>query len=63
VESERSFPGGQALAEALDRVYRTNLFVFFKGSTRLMFRLRFVEKNQADYVLRVKQIFQKGCSL
>jgi len=54
-------PGGAILADALDRTYRTNLFVFFKGSGRLMFQLRFVDKSKADYVLKIKQVFRKDC--
>jgi len=61
-DSDR-WPSSRAIAEALDRSYRTNLFVFFKSSTRLMFRLRFVDKPDADYVLKIKQVFGKGCSL
>ncbi len=61
-ENEK-WPSSRSIAEALDRAYRTNLFVFFKSSTRLMFRLRFVDKAEADYVLRVKEVYRKGCSL
>lgn len=48
-------------ASELDRTFRTNLFVFFKGGSRLIFRLRFVEKDRADYVVRVRQSVKKGC--
>ncbi len=58
-----AYPSGKVIADALDRNFRTNLFVFFRGNRRLMFRLRFVEKAEADYVLRVKEIFAKGCAL
>ncbi len=56
-------PVGKAFSDALDRHYRTNLFVFLKSSSRLMFRLRLVEKSASDYVLRIKQVYRKGCSL
>ncbi len=62
-QNRETAPGGAVLADALDRAYRTNLFVFFKSSTRLMFRLRFVEKSAADYVLKVNQVYAKGCAL
>lgn len=48
-------------ASELDRTFRTNLFVFFKSGSRLIFRLRFVEKDRADYVLRIRQIVKRGC--
>jgi len=48
-------------AGELDRALRTNLFVFFKSGSRLIFRLRFVEKDRADYVLRIRQVVKKGC--
>jgi len=60
-ESE-SWPSSRAIAEALDRAYRTNLFVFFKSQNRLLFRLRFVDKSEADYVLRIRQVYRKGCN-
>lgn len=60
-ESE-AWPSSRAIAEALDRAYRTNLFVFFKSQNRLLFRLRFVDKSEADYVLRIRQVYRKGCN-
>jgi len=54
-------PSQNQVAAVLDKSLRTNLFVFFKNSTRLMFRLRFVEKDRADYVVRVRQTYKKGC--
>jgi hypothetical protein len=57
-----SWPSSKAIAEALDKAYQTNLFVFFKSQNRLLFRLRFVDKSAADYVLRIRQIYRKGCN-
>ena len=57
-----TWPSSRAIAEALDRAYRTNLFVFFKSQNRLLFRLRFVDKAEADYVLKIKQTYRKGCN-
>lgn len=51
------------VARLLDEYFRTNLFVFFKDSTRLIFRLRFTTKDQADYVVHVRQMFKEGCVL
>ncbi len=51
------------LASELDKSLKTNLFVFFDNNNQLMFQLRFVEKNKADYIVMVKQIFKKGCNL
>jgi hypothetical protein len=53
----------RALAALLDEYFKTNLFVFFKNSSRLIFRLRFSTKDEADYVVSVKQIFKEGCAL
>lgn len=52
-----------AQARALDGSFKTNLFVFFDNSNQLMFDLRFVEKEKADYILKVKQAFNGGCEL
>lgn len=49
------------LSQSLDKVFRTNLFVFFKNNQRLMFQLRFVPKANADYVLRIRPEFKGGC--
>jgi len=54
---------GAALAAGLDASYKTNLFVFFKNNNQLMFELRFVEKSKADYIVKIKQTFEKGCVL
>lgn len=48
---------------AVDRAFRTNLFVFFNNSRQLMFELRFVEKPKVDFVVRVQEVFKKGCPL
>lgn len=53
----------KGLASELDKSLKTNLFVFFDNSNQLMFQLRFVEKNKADYIVMVKQLFKKGCGL
>lgn len=53
----------KTIARKLDEYFRTNLFVFFKDSTRLIFRLRFETKEKADYVVHVQQIFKEGCVL
>jgi len=56
-------PEEKSLAAALDKSFKTNLFVFFKNNNQLMFELRFVEKSRADYILKVKQIFKESCVL
>lgn len=56
-------PAPPALASALDRSFKTNLFVFFDNNNQLMFELRFVEKEKADYILKVTQVFSGGCEL
>jgi len=61
--SSQRVPVGKAFSESLDRHYRTNLFVFLKSSSRLMFRLRLVEKSESDFVVRIKQVYRKGCGL
>ena len=58
---EFHLPSTALVASTLDKTLRTNLFVFFKNSTRFIFRLRFVEKEKADYVVRIRQTFKKGC--
>ncbi len=62
-DAQGRLPGPKALAEALDKSFKTNLFVFFEGQNQLMFQLRFVEKSRADYIVRVKQIFNQDCLL
>jgi hypothetical protein len=56
-------PSAKALAASLDNNFKTNLFIFFKNNNQLMFELRFVEKKKADYILKVKQVFNKDCAL
>lgn len=51
------------IAQSLDRYFQTNLFVFFKDSSRLIMRLRFTTKSKADYVVHIRQIFKEGCAL
>lgn len=58
---ETASPG--FIAKRLDEYFRTNLFVFFKDSSRLIFRLRFTSKDKADYVVHIQQIFKEGCVL
>lgn len=62
-DSTGLLPGPKRLAELLNQSFKTNLFVFFKNNNQLMFELRFVEKNKADNVLKVKQVFNEGCTL
>jgi hypothetical protein len=56
-------PTHKELVTALDRHLRTNLFVFFQRSNQLMFELGFSEKKKADYIVIVKQDFNKDCRL
>tara|TARA_B100000941_G_C28144697_1_gene369515 strand:- start:48 stop:509 length:462 start_codon:yes stop_codon:yes gene_type:complete len=49
--------------KALDKNYKTNLFIFFDNQNQLMFELRFVEKEKADYIVDIKQTFPKDCML
>ena len=56
-------PSPAELASALDRSFKTNLFVFFDNNNQLMFELRFVEKEKADYILKVTQVFNGDCEL
>lgn len=58
-----NIPAPAALASALDRNFKTNLFVFFDNNNQLMFDLQFVEKQKADYILKVSQVFNGGCEL
>ena len=48
---------------ALNANIKTNLFVFFENNNQLMFELRFADKKNADYLVKVKQIFNNGCVL
>jgi hypothetical protein len=56
-------PSPAALAAALDRSFKTNLFVFFDNNNQLMFELHFVDKPKADYILKVTQVFTERCEL
>ncbi len=62
-DAQGRMPTGAALAQALDKSFKTNLFVFFDNNNQLMFQLRFVDKAQADYIVRVKQVFKEDCVL
>ena len=62
-DSTGRLPNSKALASALDKSFKTNLFVFFKNNNQLMFELRFVEKSKADYVVKVLQTFTEDCVL
>lgn len=57
------YPNTKALTAAVDGSFKTNLFVFFENNNQLMFELRFVEKEKADYILKVLQTFKKDCTL
>lgn len=62
-DSKGRLPSPKVLASALDKSFKTNLFIFFDNNNQLMFELRFVEKRKADYLLKVKQVFKKDCVL
>lgn len=62
-DSQGNFPSSSQLAKNINDNFKTNLFVYFKNNNQLMFQLRFVEKQKADYILKVKQVFNKGCNL
>ena len=62
-DANGKLPGPKELASLLDQSFKTNLFVFFDNSNQLMFELRFVEKKNADFVLKVKQDFDGECAL
>lgn len=51
------------LATALNKSFKTNLFVFFKNNNQLMFELKFSSKEKADYVVKMHQTFGKDCAL
>lgn len=53
----------QEMMSRLDRTYSTNLFVFFKNANQLLFQLHFVDKQKADNIVRVHQVFKKDCNL
>lgn len=53
----------EALTAALNKNIKTNLFVFFDNNNQLMFELRFADKKNADYLVKVKQEFNDGCVL
>ena len=50
-----------AVALLLDQTFQTNLFVYFKSNTRMIFQLRWVEKPKVDYVVKVRQTFRREC--
>lgn len=52
-----------ALVTALNANIKTNLFVFFENNNQLMFELKFTDKKNADYLVKVKQVFNDGCVL
>ena len=56
-------PSSKILASHLDVNFRTNLFVFFENNNQLMLDLRFVEKRAADYIVKIKQVFNRNCAL
>ncbi|MBX3023012.1 MAG: hypothetical protein KF799_15155 [Bdellovibrionales bacterium] len=56
-------PSAAALANDLNRSFKTNLFVFFENNNQLMFELQFVDKSKADYILKVSQSFNGNCNL
>ncbi|PIT99303.1 MAG: hypothetical protein COT74_09875 [Bdellovibrionales bacterium CG10_big_fil_rev_8_21_14_0_10_45_34] len=62
IESLRSTTKGH-FAQGLDKSFHTNLFVFFEGNAQLMFDLRFVEKEKADYIVKITQVFNEDCVL
>lgn len=62
-DAKGELPSPAALAAALDRSYKTNLFVFFENNNQLMFELRFVEKKKSDYIVKVTETFTGDCSL
>jgi hypothetical protein len=53
----------EAVAAALNASIKTNLFVFFENNNQLMFELRFADKKNADYMVKVKQVFTGECVL
>lgn len=60
---EATVPSKKVLAQRLDLHFRTNLFVFFSQSGQLMFELRFVPPENADYVLKIREEFSQECQL
>lgn len=67
-QSEIEALGGRAasqagLVTALNSNIKTNLFVFFENNNQLMFELKFTDKRNADYLVKVKQVFNDGCVL
>jgi hypothetical protein len=63
IKNGRAGLSSAALAAALNESVKTNLFVFFDNNNQLMFELRFTEKKNADYLVKVKQVFNSGCAL
>lgn len=62
-DARGALPEPKSLANALDRNFNTNLFVFFDNHNQLMLELRFVAKPAADYILKVTETFSKDCEL
>jgi hypothetical protein len=62
-DSAGHLPSQIALASVLDKNFKTNLFVFFKNNNQLSFELRFVERDKADNILKVTQLFKEDCVL
>jgi hypothetical protein len=62
-DSKGALPQQSALAAALDRSLKTNLFVFFDNGNQLTFELHFVDKNKADNILKVNEVFNEDCVL
>jgi hypothetical protein len=62
-DARGALPSPTALATALNKNFKTNLFVFFDNNNQLMFELRFTDKNSADYILKVNEVFNGDCNL
>jgi hypothetical protein len=62
-DSKGQLPAPANLAAALDRSFKTNLFVFFDHNNQLVFQLHFVDKSKADQILKVTQTFNGDCVL
>lgn len=62
-DARGALPSPSALASELNKNFKTNLFVFFDNNNQLMFELRFAEKKDADYILKVNEVFNGDCNL
>ncbi len=60
---ERTLRSPPALAAALNKSFKTNLFVFFEHNNQLIFEIQIVEKDRADNILKVTQTFNSECEL